>query len=234
VSALTPAAPGALQVIYPPDTADERVLKKRIAELEQEYRRRAQPYIDALVKLHALKMPQYVYTAQPAPEAEVKKSSRYYGEGAAFRDTAAMIRRGYDVECQICGQWCDTGNGPCTTAQASGDAVLPPISDEDRAWLSYNPNTSDIIDWIETYARSAITAALSAQPRDGKDAARGRFLISQMAWENTDDPESGVWYSHAYFVHDCIRAPVGSPYFKSAEEIIDAAMLASAPQQEEG
>lgn len=37
----------------------------------------------------------------------------FYGEGAAFRDMAGQIRRGYDVECSSCGKFCDTGCGPC-------------------------------------------------------------------------------------------------------------------------
>lgn len=37
----------------------------------------------------------------------------FYGEGAAFRDMAGQIRRGYDVECPRCGEFCDTGSGPC-------------------------------------------------------------------------------------------------------------------------
>lgn len=64
---------------------------------------------------------------------------------------------------------------------------------------------------------------------EDKDAARGRFLISQMAFENDDDPEGGQWYSHAYLKADAIPAPVGSPYFTSVEEIIDAAMTPATP-----
>lgn len=61
-----------------------------------------------------------------------------------------------------------------------------------------------------------------------KDAERGRFVISQMAFENDNDPDGGKWYSHAYLKADAIRAPEGSPYFTSAEEIIDAAIAAAA------
>ena len=33
---------------------------------------------------------------------------------------------------------------------------LPPITDDDRAFLSYNPNTEDLVAWIRAYAESAI------------------------------------------------------------------------------
>lgn len=55
------------------------------------------------------------------------------------------------------------------TTQADRLAELPPIDEEDRQWLSYNPNTSDIVDWIQRYALSAI-AAIAKQPDAGATA----------------------------------------------------------------
>ncbi len=43
-----------------------------------------------------------------------------------------------------------------TTDTADRLAELPPIDEEDRRWLSYNPNTSDIVDWIQRYALAAL------------------------------------------------------------------------------
>lgn len=35
------------------------------------------------------------------------------------------------------------------------DNPLPPITDEDRQFLHYNPNTDDIVAWVRSYAESA-------------------------------------------------------------------------------
>jgi hypothetical protein len=48
-------------------------------------------------------------------------------------------------------------------------AGLPPITDEDRQFLSYNPNTEDIVEWVQAYARRSIEAARSSA---GPDAMR--------------------------------------------------------------
>lgn len=42
--------------------------------------------------------------------------------------------------------------------------ALPEISEEDQQWLHYNPNTSDIVDWIHEYARKAIESSQVGQP----------------------------------------------------------------------
>jgi hypothetical protein len=36
-------------------------------------------------------------------------------------------------------------------------AELPPITDEDRELLHYNPNTADIEAWVRTYALTAVS-----------------------------------------------------------------------------
>ena len=33
---------------------------------------------------------------------------------------------------------------------------LPEISDEDRQFLHYNPNTSDVVEWVQEYAKRAV------------------------------------------------------------------------------
>lgn len=35
---------------------------------------------------------------------------------------ASQVRRGYDVECDRCGQFCDEGYGPCDKQPTSHDA----------------------------------------------------------------------------------------------------------------
>ena len=47
---------------------------------------------------------------------------------------------------------------PSTTAQANSQPALPEITAGDRLFLHYNPNTNDIVDWIQRYANTAITA----------------------------------------------------------------------------
>jgi hypothetical protein len=43
---------------------------------------------------------------------------------------------------------------------------LPPISDEDRQFLHYNPNTADLVAWAQEYARSAVLADRERRPAD--------------------------------------------------------------------
>lgn len=57
-----------------------------------------------------------------------------------------------------------------------------------------------------------------------KDAERYRFLRSEMDFENTDDPDTGKWYSTAGFKRGDIYAKPGSPSYASVDEIVDAAM----------
>jgi hypothetical protein len=35
---------------------------------------------------------------------------------------------------------------------------LPPISDEERQFLHYNPNTADLVDWVNGHTAAAIMA----------------------------------------------------------------------------
>lgn len=35
------------------------------------------------------------------------------------------------------------------------DVDLPPITDEDKQLLHYNPNTVDVVEWVQAYAREA-------------------------------------------------------------------------------
>jgi hypothetical protein len=43
-------------------------------------------------------------------------------------------------------------------AQADSQPALPKITAEDRSFLHYNPNTDDIVEWVQHYASAAITA----------------------------------------------------------------------------
>lgn len=49
--------------------------------------------------------------------------------------------------------------------QADSQPALPKITAEDRSFLHYNPNTDDIVKWVQHYASAAITAdrAMRAQ-----------------------------------------------------------------------
>lgn len=59
-----------IQVYYGPITEEEKRLKLQLAELERQYRDAAQPFIDRLVAIHALKVPVYVLW-QDAPNKAV-------------------------------------------------------------------------------------------------------------------------------------------------------------------
>lgn len=52
---------------------------------------------------------------------------------------------------------------PSTTPQADSQPALPEITAGDRLFLHYNPNTDDIVDWIQRYANAAITADRAAR-----------------------------------------------------------------------
>ena len=46
-------------------------------------------------------------------------------------------------------------------AEAFGSTVglgLPAIDEDDRQFLHYNPNTSDIVEWVQRYAQKAVAA----------------------------------------------------------------------------
>ena len=54
---------------------------------------------------------------------------------------------------------------------------LPEIDEEDQRWLSYNPNTSDIVDWVRNYAAKAVADALPRiQWPAGRDAGRAEDM----------------------------------------------------------
>ena len=52
---------------------------------------------------------------------------------------------------------------PSPTPQADSQPVLPEITAEDRSFLHYNPNTDDIVEWVQHYASAAITADRAAR-----------------------------------------------------------------------
>lgn len=43
------------------------------------------------------------------------------------------------------------------------EAALPEITAEDRSFLHDNPNTDDIVEWVQHYASAAITADRAAR-----------------------------------------------------------------------
>ncbi len=48
------------------DAAEERYLREMLAMLREEYARASKPYIDRLVALHSLKLPQMLVTVEQA------------------------------------------------------------------------------------------------------------------------------------------------------------------------
>jgi len=56
------------------------------------------------------------------------------------------------------------------TAQNQLREALPEITDEDREFLHYNPNTADLVEWVQSYATRAIALSqpAAASPSDGE------------------------------------------------------------------
>lgn len=57
-----------------------------------------------------------------------------------------------------CGEAVPPVASPIANAAADSQPALPEITAVDRLFLHYNPNTDDIVDWIQRYANAAITA----------------------------------------------------------------------------
>jgi len=66
------------------------------------------------------------------------------------------------------------------SAEGQGAGIkLAPITEDDQRWLSDNPNTSDIVEWITNYANGAVLANTHPAPAQGVPdvrAAAHRFL----------------------------------------------------------
>ena len=54
------------------------------------------------------------------------------------------------------------------TPQADSQPALPKITAEDRSFLHDNPNTDDIVKWVQDYARAAISADRAARKQGTK------------------------------------------------------------------
>ncbi|WP_423176287.1 MULTISPECIES: hypothetical protein [unclassified Stenotrophomonas maltophilia group] len=74
-----------------------------------------------------------VVARQPVGEPVVSDLSGY-------AVAASQVRRGYDVECDRCGKFCDEGPGPCQPAQ---DVDLGPVRDVFRRWHANELNSTD-------------------------------------------------------------------------------------------
>jgi len=62
------------------------------------------------------------------------------------------------------GHIADALEAAITPNQASVIGIkVTEIEAEDQQWLSDNPNTSDIVEWIKTYARNEVAIALAKQ-----------------------------------------------------------------------
>jgi len=69
------------------------------------------------------------------------------------------------------------------------------IEAEDQRWLSDNPNTSDIVEWIKTYARNEVAIAIAKQAAQLETAGwlhtfpDGTFHFSKVDPINHDSQE---------------------------------------------
>lgn len=68
-------------------------------------------------------------------------------------------------------------------AQADSQPVLPKITAEDRSLLHYNPNTDDIVEWVQHYASAAITAdraMRAAQPEGAQQPGTAYAVLPEI------------------------------------------------------
>jgi hypothetical protein len=112
-------------------------------------------------------------------QAQAAQEPEWYGMGQidprAAADTAMMMNRAANymrepvdaermreaansLDNHAAVLWNIVGDNRLKTAQQPAQATddLPPINDGDRQWLHYNPNTDDLVEWVQTYARKAI------------------------------------------------------------------------------
>ena len=83
---------------------------------------------------------------------------------------------------------------PTPTPQADSQPALPEITDEDRSFLHYDPNTDDIVEWVQHYASAAITADRAMRAKADsvlEDAARYRWLAASC--RSTSEHWGGRW-----------------------------------------
>jgi hypothetical protein len=67
---------------------------------------------------------------------------------------------------------------------------LPPISDEERKFLHYNPNTDDLVEWVQAYAAAAAM----------KERERCSSILDECAanaYERNAMRENGMWVALA-------------------------------------
>ena len=79
----------------------------------------------------------------------------------------------------------------------TADMTLPPITDEDRQFLHYNPNTDDIVRWVQAYAERAVAAE-----RDALDSSWDALRIWKEEGERITERHAhnflfymGAWWS---------------------------------------
>lgn len=70
--------------------------------------------------------------------------------------------------------------------------ALPPITDEDEQHLHYNPNTSDLVDFVKDYARRAVELNLSVLTEDQEMELTAADILSPAYWRGHDMAVAGV------------------------------------------
>ena len=66
---------------------------------------------------------------------------------------------------------------------STDELALPLIDDEDRQFLHYNPNTSEVVEWVQEYAARAVVAERKRCAQSCKEVA------AQMCGVYGDDAE---------------------------------------------
>lgn len=71
-----------------------------------------------------------LYAAPTAQAGEVMRSDL-----SGYAMAASQVRRGYDVECDRCGKFCDTGPGPCRQVGEVQAKEVQPVAHSDSQWI---------------------------------------------------------------------------------------------------
>lgn len=119
-------------------------------------------------------------STQPAPsnnaldvQVILDEAKKYFGfSQAKFKDDGTIVTAGVGclIEFAHAIRAMPTATPQPFPAPAVQSGDLPEISDEDKAWLHYNPNTSDVIEWIHDYARQAIAQTAPAVAGEATDS----------------------------------------------------------------
>lgn len=69
---------------------------------------------------------------------------------------------------------------PAATPRADSQPALPKITAEDRSFLHYNPNTDDVVKWVQDYACAAVSADRATRAPADSGAAPAAGAVAEL------------------------------------------------------